>query len=84
MSSPEVHPFLIANSCSACPVGKVAPSVLNDETSCICSAGSFSSPGSTICQLCAIGTCSAAGSASCSTCSKDMEGALVNKKVAQT
>ena len=65
MSSPFIT-FLEADSCSAaCPVGKVAPSVLNDETSCSCSAGSFSSPGSTSCQLCASGKSSAVGSSSC-------------------
>ena len=35
MSSPEVNPFLEANSCSACPTGQsVYSAVLNDETSC--------------------------------------------------
>ena len=73
MSSPEVNPFLIANSCSACPAGthvSLATSILNDETSCDCVAGTFGDPKSTGCQLCASGTCSAAGSASCAPCSK--------------
>ena len=34
MSSPEAHPFKEVNSCSACPIGQVASSVLNDDTSC--------------------------------------------------
>ena len=67
MSKPFLNEdtFNADSSCSECPVGKVAPSVLNDETSCSCSAGSFSSPGSTSCQLCASGKSSAVGSSSC-------------------
>ena len=73
MSSPEVNPFVEANSCSSCPAGthvSLATSILNDETSCDCVAGSFGDPKSTGCQLCASGTCSAAGSATCAPCSK--------------
>ena len=60
MSSPEVHPFLIANSCSSsCPAGQhissPSTSIENDETSC---------------ESCASGKCSAAGSTTCSTCDK--------------
>ena len=38
MSSPEVNPFVEANSCSPCPAGthvSLATSILNDETSCM-------------------------------------------------
>ena len=74
MSSPEgTGTFVEADSCSACPAGthvSLATSILNDETSCDCVAGTFGDPKSTGCQLCASGTCSAAGSASCAPCSK--------------
>ena len=74
MSSSEgTGTFVETDSCSACPVGthvSLATSILNDETSCDCVAGSFGDPKSTGCQLCASGTCSAAGSATCAPCSK--------------
>ena len=63
MSSPEVNPFSIANSCSdhsSCGVGKYGTSGDNDETR--------------NCPACATGKCSAAGSTSCSTCSKMPDG----------
>ena len=53
MSSPFIA-FLEADSCSApaCPVGKVAPSVLNDETSCeLCPSGKSSNGGTSSCDL---------------------------------
>ena len=77
MSSPEEDPFEEADSCSACPAGthvSLATSILNDETSCDCVAGTFGDPKSTGCQLCASGTCSAAGSATCAPCSKMPDG----------
>ena len=60
MLSSEVNPFVVANSCRACSVGRF--SVDND--------GDYE----TSCQLCAIGTCSAASSAACATCSKMPDG----------
>ena len=52
MSSPFIA-FSEADSCSpACPVGKVAPSVLNDETSCeLCPSGKSSNGGTSSCDL---------------------------------
>ena len=53
MSSPFIA-FSEATSCSApaCPVGKVAPSVLNDETSCeLCPSGKSSNGGTSNCDL---------------------------------
>ena len=72
MSNGEADPFLEANSCSSCPVGRVSRSE-NDDTVCSCSAGKYGSAvenDQSSCQNCASGMCSAPGSTSCSMCDK--------------
>ena len=47
MSSPEHNPFLIAKSCSSCPVGRYGFDGENDDTSCsICPKGKTNDLGS--------------------------------------
>ena len=51
MLSSEVNPFVVANSCRACSVGRF--SVGNDETSCqLCAIGTCSVASSAACETC--------------------------------
>ena len=48
MSSPEVKPFLEANSCSSCPIGQYGSALANDDTDCqMCPDGKSSNLEST-------------------------------------
>ena len=62
MSNPEVSPFLVASSCSVCPVGRFTDDVLNtkyglnggvDDTSCKYCPKGYEADGTTKgCQVC--------------------------------